>query len=245
MEQPINKKWEITTNRFVAFIDIMGFKDMIAKKTHKEIYSMLEEISDIGRSLENALINYGNNIKVFTFSDSIIVLSKRDDGIATFVDFSNAVSKIIGTSIFNGIPIKGGCAYGLISYNKEKNILCGKAFVDAISMEENLHYYGIACHHSIDKYFEEHNHFHKGMFLYQSKTTLKNSDVTHYNLDWFSSACEAFYESNKTFEYRDNLIKDKINNLYLQVSGKPRKYIDNTLLMYQRYLDKDPLFRSF
>ena len=36
--------WEITTDRYVAFIDIMGFKDMVARSTHDEIYQMMKEI---------------------------------------------------------------------------------------------------------------------------------------------------------------------------------------------------------
>jgi len=39
------KKWIITTKRFVAFLDIMGFKDMVARNSHKNIYNSLHAIT--------------------------------------------------------------------------------------------------------------------------------------------------------------------------------------------------------
>lgn len=38
--------WQITTNRFVGFIDIMGFKDMVARSSHEDIYDMMKKIND-------------------------------------------------------------------------------------------------------------------------------------------------------------------------------------------------------
>ncbi len=49
MEHPKNNsvttdKWIATGRRYVCFIDIMGFKDMVATKVHSEIYKMMENI---------------------------------------------------------------------------------------------------------------------------------------------------------------------------------------------------------
>lgn len=38
-------KWEIKDTRFVAFLDILGFKDLVYRKTHDEIYTLLTTIS--------------------------------------------------------------------------------------------------------------------------------------------------------------------------------------------------------
>jgi hypothetical protein len=32
-----NDEWKIDCNRFVGFMDVMGFKDMIARKSHEEV----------------------------------------------------------------------------------------------------------------------------------------------------------------------------------------------------------------
>jgi hypothetical protein len=231
-------RWETTCKRYVAFLDIMGFKELMKISTHKEIYQLLWNITGLGKYFEKALYDVGHNIKVFTFSDSIIVLSRRDDTQLSFLDFSNAVSKIIGICIFKGVPIKGGCAHGEVTFNQSKNIICGQAYIDAYTMQENLFYYGVVCHHSIEQALSL-NKSYKGSDIFRVETKMKGSDALHTNFDWFYSACEANYELQNGYSHCDKTIRDKINNFYLQCSGKPRQYVDNTMIMYERYLESD------
>jgi len=45
-EKTTNKKpWNLTDKRFVCFLDIMGFKDLVMRNSHDEIYKMLNELS--------------------------------------------------------------------------------------------------------------------------------------------------------------------------------------------------------
>jgi hypothetical protein len=52
-EKNSNENWEITRERYVAFIDIMGFKDMLFRKNSAEIYNMMKGIHDVVQ-LDNA-----------------------------------------------------------------------------------------------------------------------------------------------------------------------------------------------
>ncbi len=79
-KKTIKTKWEITDKRFVAYIDILGFKDWVARSTHEEIYEKLLVISDRKISLENlskkeGITKYIGNGDIYTvsFSDSIII----------------------------------------------------------------------------------------------------------------------------------------------------------------------------
>jgi hypothetical protein len=38
--------WKITNERFVAYIDIMGFKDLVMRSTHEEVYKMMKLINE-------------------------------------------------------------------------------------------------------------------------------------------------------------------------------------------------------
>ena len=38
--------WPVTTKRYVGYIDIMGFKDMVTRNTHDAIYQMMKKIDD-------------------------------------------------------------------------------------------------------------------------------------------------------------------------------------------------------
>ncbi len=43
-ESPSESAWEVTAARYVAYFDIMGFKDMVLRISHNEIYEMMKKI---------------------------------------------------------------------------------------------------------------------------------------------------------------------------------------------------------
>ena len=45
MENALLKSdWVVTADRYVAYIDIMGFKDLVLTTSHDKIYSMMKDI---------------------------------------------------------------------------------------------------------------------------------------------------------------------------------------------------------
>ncbi|MGJ1212947.1 hypothetical protein [Sphingobacterium multivorum] len=74
--------WNPTDNRFVCFLDIMGFKDLVMRNSHKEIYDLLLDLSKNRESLED--INFLpkgydlDSLKTVSFSDSIVIFTKTD-----------------------------------------------------------------------------------------------------------------------------------------------------------------------
>lgn len=55
------KSWSPTSKRFVCFLDIMGFKDLVMRNSHKEIYDLLTKLSKHRDTLENAK-SFQNNM---------------------------------------------------------------------------------------------------------------------------------------------------------------------------------------
>lgn len=47
-----NKNWVTTAKRFVVFLDIMGFKDLVYRNPHKTVYEKLEFISQIKNRID-------------------------------------------------------------------------------------------------------------------------------------------------------------------------------------------------
>ena len=45
MDSNKKTKWIPTDKRFVAFLDLLGFKDKVMRSTHEEIYEELHKIS--------------------------------------------------------------------------------------------------------------------------------------------------------------------------------------------------------
>ena len=223
-------KWEITTNRFVAYLDILGFKDRVMRNTHEEIYEDLNCLLDTKEVfLINEQVSMPDDPSVFmaTFSDSIIVCSK-DDTIFSFDHFLSQLRLLFHGAIRKDrIPLKGCIAHGKISIDKERQIYFGQPIIDAYLLEEEINYMGIICHNSIDKYLntikKEDADKWADYFLFKCLTPLKSGKITHYNLNWFQ-------HGQYTLEGKD------LEGYYATVSGSARRYIDNTIEMLNEWL---------
>ena len=237
MESSKNTNWEPTCNRFVAFLDIMGFKDMVSRKKHADIYNMLNSISKVSEEIAKQPKFASKNIYITTFSDSIVIFSK-DDTQWSLQQFVTAVTDMFANMIFKSIPVKGACAHGEISVNQKRAIFFGQPQIDAFLLQEDVNYYGIVCHNSYDKYLDDSKDEKTKIYLnYRLKTKLKSGDITHYNLDWFTPVKSIANKESKSL-YDDVGIEEIIGKLYFETSGSPRKYIDNTMEMYERYKEK-------
>ena len=226
--------WQTTDSRFVAFVDILGFKELVATSNHEDIYRKLHAISESKKFLqgtsdvpESQARYQGSNIYIASFSDSIVVFSKSDS-IDNFYSFLIAVRWLFAKTISDGIPIKGALAHGTISVNKSSQIYFGKPIIDAYLMEEDVNYMGATCHHSIDSYLQtkipEINP-EIDEFLFETKTPLKSGYYTHLNINWFRQIRNATKVS-------PDLIRNVISTFKLSSSGPSRKYVDNTIKIF-------------
>lgn len=231
--------WVPTDNRFVAFFDILGFKEMVMRFSHNEIYSKLSEISKTKKWLEeisiahNAIEKVGNGeIYTVSFSDSFVIFSKNDDA-ENFKFFLIAIRWFFAKSIEKNIPLKGGIAHGEISLNKSEQIYFGQPIIDAYLIEEDVNYLGIACHYTIDKYiFENYASLPVDIIdkvIFDCPTPLKSGKINHKNIDWFRMLSILDNIKDKTAKEKTDAIKDVITNFRLTSSGSPRRYVDNTL----------------
>lgn len=237
MTDKITKKtnWKPTENRFVAFLDILGFKDLIMRKSHEEIYQALNQISKTKKLVEEAAMKLDQlgdaEVYLVSFSDSIVLFSKND----SFENFHYFLlaTRWLFTGAFNKqIPIKGGMAHGEISLNKTEQIYFGQPIIDAYLMEEDVNYMGVVAHNSIDNYISniktKRDLESLDTLLFEEKTPLKCGSLTHTNLNWF-----------QIIKLKDNIIdkediKKRINLFKKSTSGTSRKYIDNTLSILEK-----------
>jgi hypothetical protein len=222
-------RWKVTDNRFVAFLDILGFKDMVARNSHHEIYQLLQKLSEIKETVQKAPVNpkikkQVGDVEVFVvnFSDSIVIFSKNDD-INNFHYFILATRWIFTSAIKNGIPIKGGFAHGNISVNKTEQIYFGQPIIDAYLIEEEVNYFGIVAHNSIDKYVssirKDENQAKFSDVMFEAVTPLKCGKIVHTNINWFRIMKPTNFEE----------LRKKIEDFRFSSTGSPRRYIDNTL----------------
>ena len=222
--------WKPTDNRFVAFLDILGFKDLVMRKSHEEIYQTLKLISESKGLVEeaaNKLDIVGDaEVYVVSFSDSIVIFSKNDN-IENFKYFLLATRWLFTGAFEKQIPIKGAIAHGEISLNKTEQIYFGQPIIDAYLIEEDVNYMGVVAHNSIDEYISKINNKkdlnYINDILFEEKTPLKCGLLTHMNLNWFKIIKDEDKEDIDILH-----IKAKINLFKRQLLELP----ENTLTIH-------------
>ncbi|MDP3103782.1 MAG: hypothetical protein Q8M95_04150 [Candidatus Methanoperedens sp.] len=135
--------------KFVAYIDILGFAIMSTKRgkgAEIKLTKFNQSIVDVWKEL-NLHPEFNNEediyeINGFTFSDSLIIYTRNDsiEGLKKILEF---VRKLYKISLFeHNIMLRGGLAKGKFDIkrpigldNLEKNLFYGKAFIDAYNLE--------------------------------------------------------------------------------------------------------------
>ena len=224
--------WINTSQRFIAFFDILGFKDLVLKSTHKEILDKLvilqNRIKDFGKFRENKdLKKYDFDVdqtKSVTFSDSFLFFSKGNtlnDVLKILLDSYALLKK--ATEI--GIAIKGAISFGEITVDFENSLFYGQPIIDAYLLHEELIMLTAIVDHNFEIQLEKlpKDTLIESM-LGSCKANLRSGKITH----------QVLKPSGKGVAAERILILKK---MYKNTSGKPRIYIDNTIEFYSTLLD--------
>ncbi|HQW68725.1 MAG TPA: hypothetical protein PLH25_03590 [Flavobacterium sp.] len=240
MTKDKNKKnvpWEITANRFVGIMDIMGFKDLVARNNHETVYEMMKKVSNAMKvnqsvfSVDYDSDNFDINIIMMTYSDSIMIYS-RDDSQSSQENFIASISALSEDLFKDGIPHKGGVAFGKMTLDFENSIFFGQPLIDAYLLQEELNLYGIVAHPTA----EFKNEFYDDETVIEYNCPFKTGNAKHYTILPSTFFTDPF--DIKEFE----ILHKSVSALRVNTSGGLRKYIDNTLsyLTYSKdiYLKK-------
>jgi hypothetical protein len=220
----VMKQWETTSERFVAFFDILGFKDLVLRNTHLQVLEKLDILKQTISKLENVkeLKPFKNSnmetdqTKSVTFSDSIIIFSKgqtANDALKIFYDSY----RILKTALENDIAIKGSISFGQITVDFSKSLFFGQPIIDAYLLHEELQMLTIVLDNKAEEQVKTYDNYATIQdILVIYKANLKSGKINHTIIRPSGSK---------------NVIEriEKLKNLYKSTSGRPRLYIDNTI----------------
>lgn len=232
----VNKPaWNTTCKRFVAFLDIMGFKDKVFRESHEKVKSMLESLRPTIALIENStkagliqriikspgkddIVSTPSAVFPVTFSDSIILISGDDSDISAPFIFTY-VELILINAINNGIPMKGAIACGELTADPDKSLYFGRPIIDAYELQNELQLYGVVLHHTCEKRLNELKiiKYLEDKDIFKYYVPMKSSKITHFIVNWISQSMT------------EKDILDLGTKLYSNVSGTPRLYVDNTM----------------
>jgi hypothetical protein len=219
--------WQIKHNRFILFLDILGFKDLVARQSHQDILDKLETFNNTiltfsGEALESVLsfLNVKKDqIHRVIFSDSIIVFTKSNQIGDAFVIVGLAHA-IVNEALRLGLAIKGAISYGEISVNIEKSIFFGQPLIDAYLLHDDLNMLTVILDHNAENMID----------TFKDEELLVKNNLVKYE------ACMKYGKTIHTLlkPGKNNILECQkhLSDIYKSVSGKPRQYLDNTKKFY-------------
>lgn len=161
--------------RLVAFIDILGFSDLVEKSKENEEYlvMILDALEEFKSELEKERPE--NSFEVAQFSDSLVISVPYVDTAVffTFIMKLNLIQKILAEK---NILIRGGVSAGKLYHRG--TIAFGPSFIEAYKIESQLAEYPrividpkiinlISLPESVDK---ENMKFEMGFWTFQNNT---------------------------------------------------------------------------
>ncbi|MDX1939018.1 MAG: hypothetical protein SFU99_00620 [Saprospiraceae bacterium] len=134
-------------NRYVAFFDILGFKNWIASVGSKEVFNKATGHLNlvIKSSLPGATVNADQSVNYeirhinhFFFSDSILFYS-IDDSYESLDAFIRTCAEFMNVMIFGlSLMIRGAVSKGEFYVDTKTRSYIGQALIDAYMLEESL-----------------------------------------------------------------------------------------------------------
>lgn len=128
---------------YVAFLDVLGFKNMVMKKKNQKLTTYFQEVNKVIKDLKN--IEPKKNIGYIVISDSIILTLEKDNNITRnkFIlrQLCIAVRRIQKKLALNNIWLRGAISSGKTYFDQDNNQIVGPAYINAYQLEEELAIY--------------------------------------------------------------------------------------------------------
>ena len=223
-------EWNKTGDHLILFMDIMGFKDRVTRMNHEDLLEKMIEFKEKNDRLKPLLQDeQGELLRMIQFSDSII-LASLDDSKPALNRIIKAGVVLMHNALETGFALKGAIAKGPLTFDNELGIYFGLPLVDAYLLEEELKFYGVAFHHSVEDLIQQYQvnppvkGGHKQYIpVSEYQIHLKSGKCSHY--------CILYHHLKRNLSQGDysSTLKKQLKLFSKTVSGSPRIYLDNTL----------------
>lgn len=230
---------EHTNNRFVAVLDIMGFKSIVENNPSTLVYDKMKKIYDEAMEVQKYF-----KLHVTIFSDSIFIITE-DDTHESFEDIVIVTCRFM-RFMKEGFAINGAISYGEVTCDRERNIVFGNPINEAHLCQEKLFCYSVVLLESAvqkkNSYNTLSNFCNKpDVVLDKMDIPVKNEKNTEYKNATIINWCE-FYNTDKIsspYEEQIESIRRDLVKLYDNAKGKERavNYIKNTEKLLKSWFD--------
>lgn len=126
-------KAEYGEEKLVAFLDVLGFKELLKEKDRIELY--FNKVIDILKALKN--VNSKSELEYALISDSVVVSFPYGGDLENVNEFLIALGRIQAELCLENIWLRGAVTVGEITMqeNSGSQVVFGKALSDAYTLE--------------------------------------------------------------------------------------------------------------
>lgn len=127
---------------FVAFLDVLGFTDMVKNNNISKINTYLIKVEIAMSELKKILTQNGVSMDYIIISDSIIISIKQKNNtkgnINILRNLCTSISVLQSFLSYQDIWLRGAISSGEAYFNQEKNQIIGKAYINAYLLESKV-----------------------------------------------------------------------------------------------------------
>lgn len=147
-----------TSDRTVAYLDILGFKDILGKYPYSRIGEVyFTAITKAKEDIKIWVEIFGHTYKpcdVYSFSDSIVIFSP-DNSKEGFLSVVLHVKNIMQNLIVLQLPVRGAIAFGEIFLRSDPLIFLGEGYMRALELESQQEWMGVSIDESVEENFTD------------------------------------------------------------------------------------------
>jgi hypothetical protein len=183
--------------RFVAFADILGFRELLRVHSLQDIAKRVSLLLDGVAGLNVRFVEAGGGFRpgVFrphaaNFSDSIVLWSDVLDDFMEMSSFANGLmfarclAELVGGAFVSDLPLRVGVAFGDTYVDEVRNIVIGQPLVNAYELEQAQEWVGGAFDSSVPLEVVEHE---GGAVRYAVPLKADFEGQCHAAIDWTPS----------------------------------------------------------
>lgn len=215
------------SNCFVAFLDILGFQELVSNGDHAEIMGKLRKLRrTIDVIQDGAFIpkHFSNEqVRTVTFSDSIILFSRGDstEDLRKIILDTNIIFR---AAISQGIPLKGALSWGKVTADFKNSLFFGKPIINSYLLHEDLQMMAVVIDHNADVRMRNQlgEDYMEPITVFK-KIPMKSGKIAHYVLKPSQD------DYAKDYPGDEKKFMSELRCFYDSASGKHRIYVDNSV----------------
>jgi hypothetical protein len=220
--------WQATADRFVAYFDMLGFKDFSYRHSHDKVLERMEQMRHCVLQINGKRDPNNeepNRLKATVFSDSVLVVSE-DISQESADEIIIAAEWLMYYFIGHEILAKGAIAAGYFTANFDDSTFCGRPLIDAYLLQEELVACATVLHHTAERAIDS--------ACGSDAEVVKPRRIPIALRDGLVNHCVVVWRVAQT----PAQARQQAEKLYNVVSGKSRRYVDNTLAYLNEQFDE-------